>query len=39
MRTLHLIGIICLGLAQSLGAAEKPNFVVIFTDDLSYWRN
>jgi len=36
MKTLYLICSICLGLAQSLMAAEKPNFVVMFADDLGY---
>ena len=36
MKTLHLISFLCLELAQSLSAAEKPNFVVIFTDDQGY---
>ena len=41
MKNLPLIGLICLGLSQSLSAAEKPNtekpnFVVIFTDDQGY---
>ncbi len=36
MKTLPIIGLIFLGLAQSLSAAEKPNFVVIFTDDQGY---
>ncbi len=36
MKTLYVICSICLGLAQSLTAAEKPNFVVIFTDDQGY---
>jgi len=36
MKTLHLISFLCLGSAQSLNAAEKPNFVVIFTDDQGY---
>ncbi len=36
MKTLHLISFVCLGLAQSLSAAEKPNFVIIFTDDQGY---
>ncbi len=36
MKTLYLLCSICLGLAQSLTAAEKPNFVVIFADDLGY---
>ncbi len=36
MKTLHLISFLCLGLAQSTSAAEKPNFVVIFTDDQGY---
>ena len=36
MKTLHFISFICLGLTQSLAAAEKPNFVVIFTDDQGY---
>lgn len=36
MKTLHLISFLCLGFAQSLSAAEKPNFVVIFTDDQGY---
>lgn len=36
MKTLPLISFICLGLAQSLSAAETPNFVVIFTDDQGY---
>ena len=36
MKVLHLFRFICLGLAPSLTAAEKPNFVVIFTDDQGY---
>jgi arylsulfatase A-like enzyme len=36
MKNLHLVSFICLGLTQSLAAAEKPNFVVIFTDDQGY---
>ena len=36
MKTFHLISFICLGLAQSLSAAEKLNFVIIFTDDQGY---
>ncbi len=36
MKTLYLISFICLGLAQSLTGAEKPNFVIIFTDDQGY---
>ena len=36
MKTLRLISFVCLGIAPSLGAAEKPNFVVIFTDDQGY---
>jgi len=35
MKILHIISFVCLGLAQSLMAAEKPNFVVIFADDPS----
>lgn len=33
---LNLLVLNCLGLAQSFAAAEKPNFVVIFTDDQGY---
>ena len=36
MKTLKLISFICLALAPPLNAAEKPNFVVIFTDDQGY---
>ena len=37
MKNLHLIGFICLGLTQSLAAAEQPpNVVLIFADDLGY---
>lgn len=36
MKTLYLISVICLGLAQSVSAGKKPNFVVIFTDDQGY---
>lgn len=36
MKALHLMSFICLGLVQSLSAPEKPNFVVIFTDDQGY---
>lgn len=36
MKTLYLTCFVCLGLTQSLTAAEKPNFVVIFTDDQGY---
>jgi len=36
MKTLCLFSVICLGLAQTLAAAERPNFVVIFTDDQGY---
>nr|WP_315853749.1 sulfatase [Novipirellula artificiosorum] len=30
------LSLTCLGLIQTLSAAEKPNFVVIFTDDQGY---
>ncbi|QDU88852.1 Arylsulfatase [Pirellulimonas nuda] len=36
MKVLYLLGVLCLGLAQPLLAAEKPNFVIIFADDLGY---
>lgn len=36
MKTVCLITFIFLGLAQSLGAAEKPNFVIIFSGDQGY---
>ena len=36
MKILKLISFVCLALAQPLKAAEKPNFVVIFTDDQGY---
>lgn len=36
MKTLPIISCICLGFAQLLCAAEQPNFVVIFADDLGY---
>ena len=36
MKILKLISLVCLALAQPLKAAEKPNFVVIFTDDQGY---
>jgi arylsulfatase A-like enzyme len=36
MKPLYPICSICLGLAQPLTAADKPNFVVIFADDLGY---
>ena len=32
----HFIGIICLALVQIVAAAERPNFVIIFTDDQGY---
>jgi len=35
MKNLHLMVLVWIGLGQSL-AAEKPNFVVIFTDDQGY---
>ena len=30
------ICLLCVGLAQSASAAEKPNVVIIFADDLGY---
>ena len=36
MKTLFFLSFLCFGLAQPLSAAEKPNFVVIFTDDQGY---
>ena len=41
MKIIYLISFICIGVAQtavtgSLAGAEKPNFVVIFTDDQGY---
>lgn len=36
MKNLHLIGILCLGFAQTIGNAGQPNFVVILTDDQGY---
>ena len=36
MRDLCLLLLISFGLAQSIAAAQKPNFVVIFTDDQGY---
>jgi len=36
MKTLYLISFLCLGLVQSVRGDEKPNFVVIFTDDQGY---
>lgn len=36
MKILYAICFIYLGLTPSLAAAEKPNFVVIFTDDQGY---
>lgn len=36
MKPISLICFLCLGLTQPVAAAEKPNFVVIFTDDLGY---
>ena len=36
MRNLTLLCLIGLGWTQSLAAVEKPNFVVIFTDDQGY---
>lgn len=36
MKTLRIISFVCLGVAQAISAAEKPNFVVIFTDDQGY---
>ena len=36
MKYLHLMSFVCLGLVQFLAAGEKPNFVVIFTDDQGY---
>ena len=36
MKYLHLMSFVCLGLVQILAAGEKPNFVVIFTDDQGY---
>lgn len=36
MNFLRLITFLCIGFTQSLGAAEKPNFVVVFTDDQGY---
>lgn len=36
MKMLSVLTVMSLGLAQTLAAAEKPNFVVIFTDDQGY---
>ena len=36
MKFLRLITFLCIGFTQSLGAAEQPNLVVIFTDDQGY---
>lgn len=36
MRTHCLVCFVCLLFSQALAAAEKPNFVVIFTDDQGY---
>ena len=36
MKSVFLICLLCIGLTQTVAAADKPNFVVIFADDLGY---
>ena len=36
MKPIALICLLCLGLTQQLAVAEKPNFIVIFADDLGF---